>query len=320
MQSNKNNYFKLLNKQYIIQENTSKSSILLAFLIIVLSCIALCVNYIFYQFPGNNYFPDQTYMVGIILVLINTGLMLSFKRQSYPCLVGKELIYLYLLMSVITLATNAIQLTPFTPIDKHIVAFERLFAINMISIMDWVDKYPTLKYILGLSYDTLPYQMTFIPLCIIALGRFQLIRNYYFLMLCSTLIGFVFYYFLPTTAPASVYKASLFDLKQVATGFKFFEIHHHISPTTKEGGLIAMPSFHVVWALFMIYLVKEWKVLLVLSTLVNGLLIISCVALGWHYPSDIIGGFIVTWLSFYFLKGGVILPSAAPTNAASEPR
>ncbi|RUR13207.1 phosphatase PAP2 family protein [Legionella sp. km772] len=274
---------------------------LLGGLVVLLSSTALLINSFIYKFLGNNYFPPNTIQIALSLLLFYFGLILQVGKDKHLTKIARELIYFFLIMCIIALSTNAIQLTPFPPIDQQIVAFEHYFNIDIPAILTWTHNHPKLHLILGFTYDSLTNQMCVLPLFLIAMGRFQLIREYYFLLLFSTLFGFGFYYFYPTTAPASVIHSPFFTPYQIATGLKFKEIHNHLPPSTIEGGLIALPSFHCIWALFSIFLVKEWP--LVCAILVGGniILIASCILLGWHYPTDIMAGFLLAGFSYVFL-------------------
>ncbi|HAT1822176.1 TPA: phosphatase PAP2 family protein [Legionella pneumophila] len=275
--------------------------ILLAGTIVSLSLIALIINYTIYQFPGNNYFPPNTPVMACIILLNYIGMILVFGKNNRVTRSGLELINFFVVMSIIALATNAVQLTPFSPIDKQIIKLEAQWGINMVSILEWTNKYQYFKYLLAIIYDTLPYQMSILPLCVIVSGRFYILKDYYFLLLSTTLLGFTFYYFFPTTAPASEIQNSLFAPEQIATGLKFHQIHHYIQPTTIEGGLIALPSFHAIWAILCVYLIKDWFIPCLLLSIINVLLILSCVLLGWHYPVDISAAIILVGLSYYLL-------------------
>ncbi|APF03235.1 TPA: phosphatase PAP2 family protein [Legionella pneumophila] len=275
--------------------------ILLAGTIVSLSSIALIINYTIYQFPGNNYFPPNTPVMACIILLNYIGMILVFGKNNRVTCSGLELINFFVVMSIIALATNAVQLTPFSPIDKQIIKLEAQWGINMVSILEWTNKYQYFKYLLAIIYDTLPYQMSILPLCVIVSGRFYILKDYYFLLLSTTLLGFTFYYFFPTTAPASEIQNSLFAPEQIATGLKFHQIHHYIQPTTIEGGLIALPSFHAIWAILCVYLIKDWFIPCLLLSIINVLLILSCVLLGWHYPVDILAAIILVGLSYYLL-------------------
>ncbi|RUR17759.1 phosphatase PAP2 family protein [Legionella sp. km535] len=285
-----------------MQNNINRSIPLLVCLIIGLSFCVLLINHFLFKFPGNNFFPEGTPVLALILCINYLGLFVYFGAHSKASRSGKELLYFFFVMCLIALATNAVQLTPFSPIDIYIVQFESKLNINMVSILEWTNNYQWFKLMLTIIYSSIHYQMSIIPLLIIASGKFYLLRDYYFLLLVTVIIGFTFYYFFPTTAPASILSSSLFLPEQIATGYKFNQIHNHINPTTNEGGLIALPSFHTVWAIFCVYLLKEWMLPCAILLIINVLLIISCVLLGWHYPIDIFGGLILAAAGFYLLK------------------
>lgn len=274
----------------------------LAGLILFFSVIAFFINYFIYQFPGNNYFPDNVVAFGVFLVLLNVGLHLSFAKESKACQIGNELIYFFLIMLIIAFATNAVQLTPFSIIDQYIVKLEALVGIDTAAIVNWTNGHPQLKTLLSTIYDSLAYQMSIVPLLVLFSCRFHLLREYYFLLLCTVLLGFGFYYFFPTAAPASIFNHALFESSQIATGLKFSELHHHIAPSTNEGGLIAFPSFHAIWALLCVNLLREWTVAYIVMAIINVVLIASCVLLGWHYCTDIVGSLIVLLMSYFALR------------------
>lgn len=274
----------------------------IAVIIIILSISALLVNHYIFKFPGNNFFPPNTPLIAANLVLMYIGASLLLGNKSKLSQYLLEIFYFFLVMCIIAFATNAVQFTPFNPIDNYILILENYLHINMLTLLSWTHQHTTFKNILIIIYNTLPYQMCILPLLMIAIGRFDLLREYYFLLLFTTLAGFSFYYFFPTTAPASILQSPLFFPEQIATGLKFFQIHHHINPTTNEGGLIALPSFHTIWALLCVYLIREWRMASALLLCINILLLISCVLLGWHYPVDIAGGIVLLIPGFYILN------------------
>ncbi len=270
-------------------------------LIVALSLFAFLVNHLFYDYPGNNYFPDNVILLAILLGLFSLGIRICFTKESSLYRISWELLYLFGVMAIIALATDAVQLTPFPPIDRTILNLEAKIHVDMSAIVRWINNYPELKRLLNFIYDSLAYQMSVIPLVVIFTCRFHLLREYYFYLVCTTLLGFSFYYFFPTTAPASVLDPSLFSIDQIATGLKFQQIHQHTLPTTNAGGLIALPSFHAIWAILCVNLLKEWRILWGILAVINTFLIASCVLLGWHYCIDIIGSIIILLIS-YWLK------------------
>ena len=273
-------------------------------LLSLLSISAIVLNLFVYHFPGNNYLPYNTRAVAYSLFLVYGGCLLQFGKASQQIKILNEVIFYYVVIALIAIATNAAQYTPFPVIDKKILAFESTFHINMNDIMSWTYTKPLFKRLLTFSYTTLPYQIAYFPLIVIATRRWQYIREYYFLLIISAIIGFSFYYFFPTTAPASIISNQYFTEEQHATGLKFTQIHQGIQPSTLEGGMISLPSFHVIWAWFCLYILRGWPIGFIIMLPINLLLVAACVLLGWHYLIDILGGIIVILMShaLYYLS------------------
>jgi hypothetical protein len=261
--------------------------------------MAFLVNRLIYQFPGNNYFPPHTLYVGFSVLLMYLGFYLQFGQDSKITKAFKELTLLFLVMTILVTATNAAQYTPFPPIDHHLLTWQAWFPLEMQDYLTWRDAHPLIKTYLEYVYLSLTYQMTYLPLLIIFLGRTHRMREYYFLLMITGIIGYGFYYFFPTTAPASILENIPFAEEQRATGLKFNQIHQYIQPTTLEGGMIAFPSFHVIWAWLCVWLVRDWQILSLLLGMINLMLVAACVLLGWHYWIDVIGSLIVIGFAHY---------------------
>lgn len=269
----------------------------LAIIAMILTLIASIVNTFFFHYPGNNYLPNDVYPTILTIALMMAGCSLLFGFDSRPTRIAQEIFIYILIMAIIMSASNAIQYTPFPTIDQWIVGVERSFNIEMNQIIQWTYAYPNFKYLLASIYSLLPLEMIYIPLLLMILQRTQALREYYFLLLISMLLGFSFYYFFPTTAPASIIDSPYFDPAQKATYLKFQQIHHYIPPTTLDGGMISLPSFHTIWAWFCLNLLRGIPLLFILLLPMNLLLIASCVLLGWHYPMDILGSAMIIALS-----------------------
>lgn len=275
----------------------------IAALILCLSTSALLYNFFFTHFPGNNYFPQHSTAFFCLLVLIYWGMLLQFGRANRYTKQVKELQYFFLMMSCISLASNAVQYTPYPLIDTHIIAWEqKILPVTLEKLMAWAYAQPNLLKILRLSYNALPYFMLFTPLGLIAFNHIQRVREYYCLMLVSTLIGFSCYYFFPTAGPASCIASDYFTLMQKATFLKFNQIHQSIPPTTIEGGMIALPSFHVIWAWLCLFLLRSWPIIFILIAPIMLSLMFACVLLGWHYPSDILASLVVIGVSHWMTR------------------
>ncbi len=266
--------------------------------LIVLSCVACGLNTWIYHYPGNNYFPPFTGFTGLTLCILHVGVRLMYGSSSTECRFSEELLLFLSIMVILAFATNAVQYTPFQPIDNVILNWETVFPWSIETMLRMTHRHPFFKEILKINYASLDYQMAFLPIVVMISKQYHVLHRYYQYLLFTTLLGFTCYYFFPTTAPASLLNLPYFSDAQYATGLKFTQIHHHLTPTTIEGGLIAFPSFHAIWAILCVLLVKNIRFLFLPLLLNNTLLILSCVLLGWHYILDIIASFGLVLLSY----------------------
>lgn len=283
----------------VIDASIKRCLILSWMMVFCLSMVLFTINYLLFNYQGNDYFPSVTFSIGLSLVLILAGLKLQFQHATILERMIKEALVYFMVMAVIALFTNAIQLTPFKPIDKHIMRFENLMSFDLVKLMAWTAQHEYFHTLLDFIYKTIAVQMGYIPLIVIFGRQFIYAREFFCLLLLSALIGFTFYYFFPTTAPASMMHSPYFTIEQHMTGIKFNEIHHYLLPSSSDGGLIALPSFHAIWAWYCVYLLRCWPIAQALLLPFNALLVLSCVLLGWHYVSDLIGSLLIIILTQY---------------------
>ena len=264
----------------------------LSLTIFFLCIVAFIYNQLVTHYLGIDYSPPNTFIVGVLLLLMSRGFNIIFGKNSKVTMMQHDVMLLYLVMSIIALATNAVQYTPFAPIDQTLINWQDGLIWDNLALLNWITQYPQLHQLLCFIYDSLTTQMTILPLCLILSGKTKLFREYCILLLLTCLLGFSFYYFFPTIAPASMLNNVYFTPEQHATGIKFHQIHQGAMPTTSDGGLIAFPSFHVIWAWLCVRITREWPRLYLGMTLFNLVLCFACVVLGWHYPIDVIGSLV----------------------------
>jgi hypothetical protein len=276
---------------YLLKHYAYFSTIIL--LCFSFSITALWINTTHTHYIGNNYAPFNITWASTALLLSYIGACVFYSPTHHITQKIKEVGFFFGSMALVLLGTNAVQYTPFPPIDQNILNWSAWMHTDIANTVTWSHAHPMLYKSMEYVYNSLDIQLTYLPLVLILFGRFERLHEYYFLLLTTALIGFTFYYFFPTTAPASIINSPYFSEAQHATGLKFKQIHNHIQPTTLEGGMIAFPSFHVIWAWLCVWLVRDWVWVFRPLLILNIGIAISCVLLGWHYVLDIIASMMV---------------------------
>lgn len=205
------------------------------------------------------------------------------------------------LISII-LTTASIETTPFPLIDKSLLYFNELLGINIQSVVAWVHSHTLLHHILSYAYESLGFQLIFIPLGLMCFNARKTLGVFYITTLIITIIGVFIYYFFPTLGPSGVIHSPFLPVGQADLPVRFYEIHHYLPITVHTSGLIAFPSFHVIWATQLTYACKNKKYIFYPILLLNSILIASTVLLGWHYIADVIAGFIIVTVTLYLAE------------------
>lgn len=271
---------------------------LLIFVGIALAASSISMNYWRFHFSGNNYYPDDSFKISILLVLLYLAAYVQWSNISKITQVLKLTVAYYGILAILALFTNAAQYTPFTPIDHTIITHWEF--LDTLPFVAWTKHHSALRHILAFLYNSLSYEMIIVPILLTVTLKRNYLYEYYILLLATAIIGFSFYYFYPSSGPASIFDPSYFVPAQLATGIKFAEIHNKIPPSTLEGGLIAFPSFHVIWSWLCVYGARPFRRLYRVLLPYNLLIVASCVLLGWHYFIDIFGSIMVLILAHGF--------------------
>ena len=266
--------------------------------IIIFSLFCFYINDKLYQFSGNQYLPADFFQSLPILALMYLASRLGFGAKSPANQFFFDFILYYSAIAMVLLLTTAVQFTPFRPIDEHI--FRWLgpeLNQKFLALMLWTQNHDLVFKGLKLTYANLQIELLIIPLILIGLRQRQSLYEFLILILLSALIGFTFYYLFPSSGPGTVFPAEYFSPAQLATHLKFNEVHQSIPPSTLEGGMIALPSYHVIWAWLCTFALRQYKTVFIMLCFYNGILLLSCVLLGWHYFIDPIGSLLLLLLT-----------------------
>ena len=227
---------------------------------VVVASVYLLINVIGFDYTGIYYVQIKTYLFmpaafGLIIFAYHYQKevpRLAFITWSYVT-------YFLIYLSLGYLATS-IQFTPFHPIDPTLIHLDKLLHFDSVTALQWGCHFQLLHLLLELFYGLLPYQLLFLPYFLAFFpGQERSVKVFYLATLISTLIGGSIYYFFPTVAPAHYFHCHLFSLEEKNTYYKFYSLHHYLPIYSSDGGLIAFPSFHVIWALLITYSYRHIK-------------------------------------------------------------
>jgi len=272
---------------------------LLCGILVFFSSAVYLYNFFITQYPGINYCSIPMLIPAIQIAIAYTWYAFYCHGNKLPIEFIKESSLYFMIAILIAMASSAVQFTPFKPIDNWLIKIELFFHVDLETLLYWTNDHPIFKDCLSVIYNGITLELYLVPVTVLIMKQYAYVREFCFMLLATCILGYFFYYFFPTTAPASILNQELFEEEQIYTGLKFWQIHHYILPESSREGLIAMPSFHMIWGFLCTSIVRFNPTFFYFLLIYNTLMVLSCVLLGWHYPIDILSSILTLYLAYW---------------------
>lgn len=273
----------------LIQDSIGMKTILGA-MVLIISMILFMVNAVDQNYRGPAFLGSYVLWLTPVMLLFFFASVCLCKKNTRLALFLETIWGLYIVAVLMAFFAMAVQLTPF---PRHDVFFNQLdlaIGFNQVPFLDWTYHHPIIGQVLMTLYKSLPFQMVFGPLLLAMLGARRSLDILFKTFLLTMLIGFLIYYFFPSTDPAGAYQNKYFSPVMYNVVFRFDRIHHYLPVKYIGGGLIGFPSFHVIWAIALSAAFRQFKYLFYPLVICNFLIVLSTVLLGWHFLADVFGG------------------------------
>jgi membrane-associated phospholipid phosphatase len=266
---------------------------------LTLAALMFGVNAAEFRFTWISYFPRM------FAPLICLCLQFAYFDRCYDFIspragfLIKSCAYYGLANIALALFVSGLQLTPFPSLDPALQRWDHALHFDTAAMLAWTAARPALRDFLNLCYLSTDFQLIFAPLVAGYAFDRRRMRVYLYAFVYAFLAGGLFYYFFPSSGPSSVYQSPYFMNVQMLNAVKFDQVHHFRTVETLLGGLIAFPSFHVMWAVLATYAALPHRRLFWAAAALNTLVVVSTVVLGWHYLVDVPAGLLLGSLSLY---------------------
>jgi membrane-associated phospholipid phosphatase len=264
-----------------------------------LSAALLAINSLGPRFTGISYFPREfTPLLALALQFSWFARKIRAEHPRLAYLVSEPCHYALAMIAGAALVTG-IQYTPFAPIDGALLACDRAVGFRTEALIAWTAAHPFLRRGLMFAYDSTDLQLVLVPLIPLLSRDARRLRVYILAIVYAYLLGGLFYYFFPSSGPATVIPSPHFLDVQQLTHVKFAMVHARRPVTTIMGGMIAFPSFHVAWSALLPYAAAGRRKWFQAIAALNILVVLSTLLLGWHYLVDVPAGLLLAAVSLY---------------------
>ena|SRR3990167_10972140 len=269
----------------------------LIFLIVLTGCIYMIANTWTYQYLGFHYIPPRWFILMPCIFALSIFAVYVQRASPFPAYVIQTYGMIFAAALSFEILVTGIQYTPFPTIDLFLVKVDQFLGFSTPALISWTAKHSVIKEIFTIAYNFLGIELIAIPFLLPFFKNKEALSVFFMAILIAFLVGTTIYYFFPTASPVSVLHSQYFSADEHDTSLKFYQIHHYKTTITDGGGMIAFPSFHVIWAIILTYATKTKRWLFIPLMVVNAVLIVSTLFLGWHYLTDVFAGFILAGAS-----------------------
>lgn|SRR3990167_1893988 len=258
--------------------------------------------YLDFQWMGG--LPNYYVMAFFCIVYF---ISIFFGNSSMFVVVAKSIAMLELTLCIIGFCNTAILTTPFPTHDQFISHLDQLLGFHELSVLRMVHEHIIFQPLIWNCYFSLLAVIHFLPISLMVSRNVESSYHYYCSFMVSIIIGYSCYYFFPTmTSPAAIYPHHYFTDFQLNTLHQFQLEHlHKMIHFDLVGGIISFPSFHAIWAVFVIYFLWPYGWIRYVGIIYGILIFATSVLTGWHYLVDVFSGIGVAllslWISRYFL-------------------
>lgn len=202
-----------------------------------------------------------------------------------------------------------------TPRDAMIVQFEH--ALTGIQphrwLAAWTSEHPAWLARFDWAYCWLFHHMAIVSAFLFGLRDQRQRTEYLSALAVCYLLGAPLYWLCPAAGPAYFDPAQFAFLRhyplinvnwmQSVLYQNTLEINERQPTVLSTWSYIAcMPSLHMAHETVMLFYARSSKIALALSLAFTSLTAVAVVALGWHYPTDIVGGVALAVFSLWFVR------------------
>ncbi|MCA8049382.1 phosphatase PAP2 family protein [Burkholderia arboris] len=178
-------------------------------------------------------------------------------------------------------------------IADPIVRFDRAIGFDWVSAYHWVAAHPALNVVFKYAYYSAFAQLVAFPVVLAIARRPDDIVEFLVILFVSSIVLLLIS--IPFPAESAFLHYGISDPGTVATVSDYTALRNgtlrSINPYAVQG-LVSMPSFHTMLAIFFTYSVRRVRFVFPAAIVLNAVMIASTITVGGHYLADMLAGIV----------------------------
>ncbi|HEV3339506.1 MAG TPA: phosphatase PAP2 family protein [Pirellulales bacterium] len=190
--------------------------------------------------------------------------------------------------------------TPTWPlVDRQLAAFDAWCGVHVPWLCRWAADHPAGGLLLRAAYDSLLYQTAAVIVLLGLRNQRRPLEGFVLAFMLAALIALAIFVVMPACGPFAEYGLTPSHDQSIFLDH-FLSLRdgsRQVISYRGAEGLITFPSFHVAWALVIVWALRGSRPVFAAFAVLNALLILSTMTTGWHYFADLLGGAAVAILA-----------------------
>ncbi len=186
--------------------------------------------------------------------------------------------------------------------DPWLAALDAKIGFHAPDLVYWFEERPLLHKISGVIYDTFMSQFLIIFFYLALRNQLVDLEQFVMIYFIAILVTFSIAKFYPAAGPSYWYQ---FEINPEASRAvkRIFELRDQILDLRVVDGIVTFPSYHTTAAILYAFALRhQSKLIFIPATILNGLMIFSCLVNGGHYLVDLFAGMAVFAVAYLIEK------------------
>jgi PAP2 superfamily len=260
---------------------TDRLMLNLVAILAVSGLVCILLNAVTFRYHGYFSLSWSKFGLGMLCCGCLFAMSIWFKMPAAIAFLLKSYAWYFAAFLGFLVMLDGVQYTPFPAMDLFLTSLDHALHLHETALREWTSLHPILLSMLRLTYYSVPVQWVLMPLLLVLAHRREQIYFYLTASLVAYLLGVGIYYFFPTVGALSV------------------PMGHLLDPAV-NGGIIAFPSFHVLWSVIIVYTMRHTPTLFFAPILTLNLMSVAAtLCLGGEYAIDVLCGIFVGAVATY---------------------
>jgi membrane-associated phospholipid phosphatase len=197
-------------------------------------------------------------------------------------------------------------------VDSQLAAIDAALGFDWAAVTQWVHAHPWLDQLFWWSYRSAILQILVLVIVLGATGRHRQLREFNALFIIGGIFCILFSALTPAFGPWHAAPAAPFDASVMSHIDALRNGDLRLVDLGKMQGLVSMPSFHTMGAVFVAYSMRGVRGWAPLYVVLNLLVIASTPTEGGHYLTDVLAGGCVALAMIALSRSEFLSPKKAP--------